>query len=51
MAEELRRVDTPLGPIQYFLTVKSIKNINLRIRADGTAAVRASVEWFNAPER
>lgn len=39
MAEELRRVDTPLGPIQYFLTVKSIKNINLRIRADGTAAV------------
>ena len=39
MAEELRRVDTPLGPIEYFLTVKSVKNINLRIRSDGTAAV------------
>ena len=39
MAEELRRVDTPLGPIQYFLTVKNVKNINLRIRSDGTAAV------------
>ena len=32
MAEELRRVDTPLGLIEYFLTVKSVKNINLRIR-------------------
>lgn len=39
MAEELRRVDTPLGSIEYFLTVKSVKNINLRIRSDGTAAV------------
>ncbi|WP_417092983.1 M48 family metallopeptidase [Intestinimonas timonensis] len=39
MAEELRRVDTSLGPIEYFLTVKSIKNINLRIRGDGTVAV------------
>ena len=39
MTEELRRVETPLGPIEYYLTVKPVKNINLRIRSDGAAAV------------
>ena len=39
VAEERRRVDTPLGAIHYFLTVKAVKNINLRIRSDGTAAL------------
>ena len=41
MAEELRRVETPLGPIDYLLTIKNVKNINLRIRADGRAVVSA----------
>lgn len=39
MAEELRRVETPLGPIDYYLSVKPVKNINLRLRSDGAAAV------------
>ena len=39
MTEELRRVETPLGPMEYYLTVKPVKNINLRIRSDGAAAV------------
>ena len=39
MAEERRVVETPAGPIDYTLTVKSVKNINLCIRPDGTVAV------------
>lgn len=42
MVEERRTVDTPLGPIDYTLTVKAVKNINLRVRPDGTVAVSAS---------
>ena len=37
--EEHRRVETPLGPIEYLLTVKAVKNLNLRLRPDGTVAV------------
>ena len=39
MKEERRTVGTPLGPIPYLLTVKQVKNLNLRLRADGTVAV------------
>lgn len=39
MVAERRRVETPVGPIDYTLTVKEIKNLNLRIRSDGTVAV------------
>ena len=39
MMEEHRRVETPLGPIEYLLTVKAVKNLNLRLRPDGTVAV------------
>lgn len=42
MAEEQRVVDTPVGPIPYTLTVKTVKNMNLRIRPDGTVAVSVS---------
>ena len=42
MVEERRRVETPLGPIDYVLTVKSVKNMNLRLRPDGTVAVSVS---------
>ena len=49
MAEELRRVETPLGSVSYVLTVKQVKHVNLRIRSDGMAAVsvprRVSRAW------
>ena len=41
MVETQRTVDTPQGPITYTLTVKSVKNMNLRLEGDGT--VRVSV--------
>ena len=37
--EERRVAETPLGPVAYLLTVKQVKNLNLRIRPDGTVAV------------
>ena len=41
MVEMQRTVDTPQGPIAYTLTVKPVKNMNLRLEGDGT--VRVSV--------
>ena len=38
-SEERRTVETPLGPMEYRLTVKQVKNLNLRLRSDGTVAV------------
>ena len=37
----LRRVETPLGPLEYTLERKRVKNLNLRLRADGTLYVSA----------
>ncbi len=42
MVEQRRRVDTPMGPIDYTLTVKNVKNMNLRLRPDGGVAVSVS---------
>lgn len=42
-APQLRLVDTPRGPLAYTLTRKRIKNLNLRVGADG--AIRVSVPW------
>lgn len=42
MLEEWRTVSTPGGGLTYLLTVKAVKNLNLRVRPDGTAAVSAS---------
>ena len=36
MVEELRTVSTPQGMIQYLLAVKKVKNMNLRVRPDGS---------------
>ena len=45
MVEELRTVSTPQGMIQYLLAVKKVKNMNLRVRPDGSVPVlRASLE-------
>ncbi len=37
----LRQVETQNGPITYELTYKKVKNLNLRLRADGSLAVSA----------
>ena len=37
----LRRVETPLGPLDYTLERKRVKNLNLRVRSDGTLYVSA----------
>ncbi len=42
MAEQLRRVDTPLGVIEYTLERKRVKNINLRVCRDASVAVSAN---------
>lgn len=34
-APQLRLVDTPQGPLTYTLTRKRVKNLNLRVGADG----------------
>ena len=34
----LRQVETQNGPITYELTYKKVKNLNLRLRADGSLA-------------
>lgn len=39
MVASQRTVDTPLGPITYTLTVKPVKNMNLRIHGDGAVAL------------
>lgn len=39
LEREERRVSTPLGEIAYTLSVKRVKNLNLRIRADGSVAL------------
>lgn len=38
----LRTVKTPRGDISYTLTIKPVKNINLRVKPDGTVGVSAS---------
>lgn len=40
--EEIRSVSCPEGRISYLLTRKRVKNLNLRVRADGSVAVSAS---------
>lgn len=40
--EERRSLACPDGPISYVLTRKPVKNLNLRVRADGSVAVSAS---------
>lgn len=42
MVEELRTVSTPQGMIQYLLAVKKVKNMNLRVRPDGSVHVSVS---------
>lgn len=37
--DQTRRVETPRGPIEYRLTVKPVKNLNLRLGPDGIPAV------------
>ena len=37
--EQLRLVSTPNGPISYVLERKRVKNLNLRIRRDGTVVL------------
>lgn len=39
MVEERRTIETSAGPITYGLTVKQVKNMNLRLKPDGTVAV------------
>lgn len=39
MVEQRRTVPTAYGDIEYVLTVKRVKNLNLRLRPDGTVAV------------
>ena len=39
MVTSQRTVETPLGPITYTLTVKSVKNMNLRVHGDGAVAL------------
>jgi len=41
--EQERIVRTPYGPIQYTLVRKRVKNINLRIKQDGTVYVSAGM--------
>lgn len=42
MVEEKRTVTVPEGEITYTLSVKPVKNMNLRVRPDGTVAVSVS---------
>ena len=42
MSGGLRRVETSLGPVEYTWTVKPVKNMNLRLRPDGTVWLSAS---------
>lgn len=42
VVEELRTVSTPQGMIQYLLAVKKVKNMNLRVRPDGSVHVSVS---------
>ena len=37
--EEIRRVDTPGGSIQYVLTRKRVKNLNLRVSREGRVSL------------
>lgn len=39
---------TPLGPIRYTLERKQVKNVNLRVRKDGSVYVSASRLWSAA---
>lgn len=39
MVNQLRLVDTPVGPLTYTLTRKSVKNLNLRVGAGGEIMV------------
>ena len=41
MTRELRQVETPLGPISYVLTIKNVKNYNLRLGHDGSVGLSA----------
>lgn len=36
---QIRQVDTPDGLISYYLTRKRVKNLNLRVRGDGTVTL------------
>ena len=38
---ELRQAPGPEGPIFYELTRKAVKNLNLRVREDGSVSVSA----------
>lgn len=40
-AAETRTLATPEGPIEYTLARKRVRNLNLRVRADGSVAVSA----------
>ena len=41
--EQKRAVQTPDGQIEYFLVRKNVKNLNLRIRPDGTVVLSVPV--------
>lgn len=47
--EQLRLVETPFGPVTYALTRKRVKNLNLKVRRDGTVAL--SVPAWCSDER
>lgn len=47
--EQLRLVDTPFGPVTYALVRKRVKNLNLKVRRDGTVAL--SVPAWCSDER
>lgn len=36
-----KRLETPSGPIEFELTRKKVRNLNLRVRSDGSVAVSA----------
>ena len=42
MNGELRQVETPLGTLTYTLTTKKVKNLNLRLKEDGTVWLSAA---------
>ena len=41
--EQKKELKTPFGPIPYILVRKKVKNINLRIKSDGTVMVSAGL--------
>lgn len=51
MSEMVRRVSTPFGEISYILVRGNVKNVNLRIRGDGSVRVSAKaripLKWLD----